>query len=72
MGCAIIQVSHPLTAAVRYWRSNTGIVSNISGSVVFHQETQYDSTNAKVDLQGLNAMASGYHIHKVFLSFLSH
>ena len=66
MACAIIRVFHPLTATVRYWRSNTGIVSNISGSIVFHQETQFDSTKAKVDLHGLNAMAAGYHIHKVY------
>jgi len=71
MGCAIIRVKHSLTAAVKDWRTSTGIVSNISGSIVFQQESEYDSTKTSVELRGLNGMASGYHIHKVYISHKS-
>lgn len=67
MACAVIRIQHPLTAAVRSWRTSSGISSNISGSVVFHQQTDFDPTITKIDLHGLNGLASGYHIHKVWV-----
>ncbi|CAG2170627.1 unnamed protein product [Oppiella nova] len=67
LGCAVVRVMHSLTAAVRNWRTSSGIVSNISGSVVLHQESPYDETSIKLDLHGLNGFASGYHIHKVWV-----
>ena len=65
LACAVIRTQHPLTAAVRTWRTSSGVASNISGALVLHQETQLEPTKTHVELHGLNGLASGYHIHKV-------
>ena len=66
LGCAVVRVMHPITAAVRSWRTSSSIISNISGSLVLHQESEFDETNGKLDIHGLNSLASGYHVHKVW------
>ncbi|XP_054168653.1 uncharacterized protein LOC128965900 [Oppia nitens] len=68
LGCAVIRIVHPLTASARNWRTSTAIASNISGSIVFNQQTSYDATNGKVDLHGLYGLAHGYHIHDSWVS----
>lgn len=67
LACATIYMRHPLTAAVREWRTGSSLSSNVSGSLVFHQENEFDSTDGKVEFYGLNFLASGYHIHKVWV-----
>lgn len=65
MACATIRRSHPLSAIVDEWRTSAGIISNISGFLELHQESEFDETRIKVNLRGLNKLASGYHVHKV-------
>lgn len=65
LACSIIRYVHSITAAVRSWKSGSGITSNVSGSMVFFQESESDETDIKIDLHGLNKLASGYHVHKV-------
>lgn len=52
-------------AQVDYWRYSSSVGSNITGSVVFSQTTEFDETKGVINLKGLNQIAGGYHIHKV-------
>lgn len=65
MACTTIRRSHPLNVIVDDWRYSAGIISNISGTIEMNQDSEYDETRIKINLRGLNKLASGYHIHKV-------
>ena len=67
MACATIRRSHPITAVVNEWRSSAGISANITGYIEMHQQSIFDETKIKINLRGLNKLASGYHVHKVYL-----
>nr|XP_027206305.1 uncharacterized protein LOC113799809 [Dermatophagoides pteronyssinus] len=64
MACATIRRSHPITAVVNEWRSSAGISANITGYIEMHQQSIFDETKIKINLRGLNKLASGYHVHK--------
>ncbi|RWS08541.1 uncharacterized protein B4U79_07981 [Dinothrombium tinctorium] len=67
MACAPIRVVHPLMATVREWKVGTGDSSNITGSMIFSQPTEYDETTTKIELQGLNRLAGGFDVHEVWV-----
>ena len=71
MACATIRRSHPITAVVNEWRSSAGISANITGYIEMHQQSIFDETKIKINLRGLNKLASGYHVHKVYLDIFS-
>ncbi|XP_022670740.1 uncharacterized protein LOC111254308 [Varroa destructor] len=65
LACTTIMPTHPLIAAVRRWSYGAGIPSNVSGTIVFKQESEFDLAEVHVDLTGLERYASGYHIHQL-------
>ncbi|XP_053206055.1 uncharacterized protein LOC128390368 [Panonychus citri] len=64
LACAPIKQVHPLTAATRSWRCANAL-SPVSGYLLFHQNTQLDGTSAIIELEGLNKLAGGFHVHEV-------
>ncbi|GAB6022615.1 hypothetical protein CHUAL_006711 [Chamberlinius hualienensis] len=64
MGCANIQIKYPSRAQTKEWHVS-GTPSQITGQLVFEQDTEYDYTITNLKLRGLNGIASGYHIHEV-------
>lgn len=42
LACTVIMPTHPLIAAVRKWSYGAGIPSNVSGTIVFKQESEFD------------------------------
>ena len=72
MACVTIRRHHPTEAIVDQWRTSSGIASNISGSMELIQETEFDETRCKLKLRGLNRLASGFHIHKVFIFYVDY
>lgn len=49
--------------------SGPAVESNVSGIISFYQESSFDVTEGKVELSGLDGLASGYHVHKVTFFF---
>lgn len=68
MACTTIRRHHVSNGVVNYWRSSSGIPSNISGSLELSQETELDATIGKLNIKGLNRLAGGYHIHMASLT----
>lgn len=54
-----------MIAAVRHWSYGAGIPSNVTGSIVFKQESEFDLSEVHIDLGGLERYASGYHVHEL-------
>lgn len=67
MACTMIRYRHPLQATVRRWRVGAGSTSNVSGSIQFSQKAFGDRTIGKLDVHGLHELASGYHVHEVWV-----
>lgn len=67
MACTPIRYVPSITVAVRYWKVGTGVKSNVTGSIVLTQASEYDLTYSKVDLFGLNKLAGGFHVHQVWV-----
>lgn len=67
LACTGIRIRHPLKASVKYWFSGPAVESNVSGVINFQQESVFDITDVKVDISGLSQLASGYHVHEVWV-----
>ncbi|XP_054706737.1 uncharacterized protein LOC129216544 [Uloborus diversus] len=67
LACTGIRLRHPVKASVRSWLSGPAIESNVSGVVMFTQESEFDVTEGKVELSGLAGLAGGYHVHKIWV-----
>ena len=67
LACAGIKKVYPLHVSARKWRVGSGIGSNVSGVFNFYQFTEYDLTSGKIELYGLNKIASRFHVHEVWV-----
>ncbi|KZC13221.1 hypothetical protein WN55_05919, partial [Dufourea novaeangliae] len=62
LACSIISRVYRRKAVVKDWFGNGEPIS-LKGKLEFIQQTEYDVTNAEVNLDGLNGQMKGYHIH---------
>ena len=67
LACSTVRKVHSIRAAVREWRTAEGITSNVSGSVLFTQGYSDQPTEVRLELHGLQQLASGLHVHEVWV-----
>ncbi|XP_023224241.1 uncharacterized protein LOC111625338 [Centruroides sculpturatus] len=65
LACTTITYYHGLKATVRNLAVGRQIESNVTGLFEFSQQDFSDPTEAKVEIRGLDGLASGYHVHMV-------
>ncbi|KAG1649777.1 Cell surface superoxide dismutase [Cu-Zn] 6 [Nymphon striatum] len=64
LACTTIFQEHPIKAQVKTWKTGVGEQSRVSGTFTFFQQTRDDPTHVDIEIDGLEKMAGGYHIHK--------
>jgi Cu/Zn superoxide dismutase len=64
LGCAPIVQSHRQKGVVRTWHSDDSERKVVGGTIEFFQESPYDPTTMKLNLNGLGGLAGGYHVHE--------
>ncbi|XP_011497265.1 PREDICTED: uncharacterized protein LOC105361711 [Ceratosolen solmsi marchali] len=62
LACSIITRMHRQKAVAKDWFSNEENIT-INGNLKFIQESPYDITNIKINLEDLNINMGGFHIH---------
>ncbi|XP_024941705.1 uncharacterized protein LOC107268693 isoform X2 [Cephus cinctus] len=62
LACSIISAVHRRKAVVKDWFGN-GQDTSVRGKLEFIQQSEYDVTDVEVNLEGLAAEMSGYHVH---------
>ncbi|XP_066586391.1 uncharacterized protein Rsod [Prorops nasuta] len=62
LACSIIGGLYRRKAVAKDWFGN-GKEVPVRGKLEFIQQTEYDVTDVEVNLEGLNGITSGYHIH---------
>ncbi|XP_053977399.1 uncharacterized protein LOC128875655 isoform X1 [Hylaeus volcanicus] len=62
LACSVISRVYNRKAVAKDWFGN-GENIPLRGKLEFIQQTEYDVTNVEVNLDGLNGIMSGYHVH---------
>lgn len=65
LACTTINYYHGLKAAVKNLLVGRLIESNVTGYFEFSQPDPSDPTETRVEINGLDQLASGYHVHMV-------